>query len=58
MLKAFDVSAARESITDSTHYLVSHAAQAFLIDTKGRLVAIYPPGIGWDALAADLETFL
>jgi len=56
IMQAFGVSAARESSTDSTRYLVSHSAQTFLVDAKGRLVAMYTFGMGWDALAADLES--
>jgi cytochrome oxidase Cu insertion factor (SCO1/SenC/PrrC family) len=59
MLADFGASAARESerATD-TSYFMAHSAQAFLVDDKGRLLAMYPFGIGWDALAADLKTIL
>ncbi len=56
ILAAFGASAAREGIVDSTHYSVAHAAQTFLLDDRGRIVAMYPLGIGWEALAADLAT--
>ncbi len=56
IMQAFGVAAARESSTDSARYLVSHSAQTFLVDAKGRLVAMYSFGMGWDALAADLES--
>lgn len=53
----FGVAAAREATSDP-NYFMSHSAQSFLVDDRGRLVAMYPFGIGWDALAADLETLL
>ena len=56
IMKAFGVSAAREPGVDATHYFVGHSGSTFLVDSKGRLVAMYPLGIGWDALVADLET--
>lgn len=55
IMNAFGVSAARESSTDSTRYLVSHSAQSFLLDAGGRLIAMYTFGMGWDVLAADLK---
>jgi protein SCO1/2 len=58
MMTAFGVTAAKEEITDSTHYFVGHSAQAFLVDTTGHIIAMYPFGIGWDALAADLAGIL
>lgn len=58
IMNEFGVAAARESGTDSTNYSVSHSGSAFLVDAKGRLVAMYPFGIGWEALAADLKTVL
>lgn len=58
MLKEFGVAAAREPAADSTNYFVSHSGSAFLVDAKGRLVAMYPFGIGWEALAADLRAVL
>ena len=58
MMKEFGVAAARESYTDASHYFVSHSGSAFLVDDTGRLVAMYPLGIGWEALAADLALVL
>ena len=58
MLKEFGTTAARESSADAKNYSVSHSASAFLVDAKGRLIAMYPPGLGWDALAADIGTIL
>lgn len=59
MMKDYGVSAARETArATDTSYFMAHSAQAFLVDDKGRVVAIYPFGIGWDALAADLKTIL
>ncbi len=58
IMAAFGVTAAKEAITDSTHYLVGHSAQTFLVDDKGRVIAMYPLGMGWDALVADLASVL
>ncbi len=58
MMDAFGVAAAREAGTNATKYLVSHSSQVFLVDSHGKLVALYPFGTGWDALAADLERLL
>ena len=58
MMDAFGVAAAREPGTNATGYLVSHSSQLFLVDSQGKLVALYPFGTGWDALAADLERLL
>jgi protein SCO1/2 len=55
IIEAFGVAAAREPGTNATGYLVSHSSQVFLVDSHGKLVALYPFGTGWDALAADLE---
>ena len=58
MMEAFGVAAAREPGTNATGYLVSHSSQVFLVDALGKLVALYPFGTGWNALAADLERLL
>ncbi|WP_411282236.1 SCO family protein [Gemmatimonas sp.] len=58
MMDAFGVAAARDPGTNATGYLVSHSSQVFLVDSHGKLVALYPFGSGWDALAADLERLL
>lgn len=58
IMRAFDVSAARESSADSTNYFVSHSGQTFLVDDHGRLVSMYPLGMGWEALVHDLEILL
>ena len=58
MMDAFGVAAAPEPGTSATGYLVSHSSQVFLVDSHGKLVALYPFGTGWDALAADLERLL
>jgi protein SCO1/2 len=58
IMRVFGVSSARESTSDSSRYLVSHSAQAFLVDAAGRLIAMYSFGMGWDVLAADLESIL
>jgi len=58
MMDAFGVAAAREPGTNATGYLVSHSSQVFLVDSHGKLVALYPFGTKWEALAADLERLL
>ena len=58
MMEAFGVAAAREPGTNATGYLLSHSSQVFLVDSHGKLVALYPFGTGWNALAADLERLL
>ncbi len=58
MMDAFGVAAARERGTNATGYLVSHSSQVFLVDAQGKLVALYPFGTEWNALAADLERLL
>ena len=58
IMKSFGVAAAREAITDAKTYFVSHSGSTFLVDARGRLIAMYPLGIGWEALAADLEAIL
>jgi protein SCO1 len=58
LLEAFGVAAAREEGTAASGYLVSHSSQVFLIDGDGRLVALYPFGTRWEALAADLGRLL
>ena len=61
MLTAFGASAARDTATPTTTatgYLVSHSAQLFLVNDRGQLIAMYPFGLGWDALAGDLEDLL
>ena len=42
----------------SPAHLVSHSSQVFLLDAKGRLVALYPTGTPWTALAHDLDALL
>lgn len=61
MLADYGVSAAREASpagASDSNYFVSHSSQVFLVDGRGRILAIYPFGIGWKALADDLETVL
>jgi len=52
------VAAAREEATTANGYLVSHSSQVFLLDGAGQLVALYPFGTRWEALAADLARLL
>ncbi len=56
--EAFGVVAYHEGGTEPNGYFVSHSSQVFLVDGKGRLVAQYPFGIGWEAMTADLKRFL
>ena len=61
ILADFGASAAREAasaVAADSSYSMGHSAQTFLIDDKGRMLAIYPFGIGWEALVADLKTIL
>lgn len=58
ILAAFGATATPEPATGASGYLVSHSSQLFLVDDQGRLVAMYPFGTGWEALAADLEKLL
>jgi protein SCO1/2 len=58
IMDAFGVSAARERTPTANGYLVSHSSQQFLVDAHGRLVALYPFGTSWEALAADLARLL
>lgn len=38
--------------------LIGHSSQAFLLDTQGRMIALYPPGTRWQSLLADLKALL
>jgi protein SCO1/2 len=38
-----------------TTKLIGHSSQAFLLNRQGQLVAMYPPGTGWQTLLADLQ---
>lgn len=58
VMEAYGIAAAREAGTPATGYLVSHSSQVFLLDGSGRLVALYPFGTRWEALAADLAQLL
>jgi protein SCO1/2 len=58
IMQAFGVAAAREDTPTASGYLVSHSSQVFLVDDAGQLVALYPFGTRWDALAADLARLL
>lgn len=35
--------------------LIGHSSQAFLLNEKGQLVSMYPPGTAWQSLLADLQ---
>ena len=61
---AFMVTSAAHVMTEtsgassSSRHLVMHSGQQFLLDKRGKLVAIYSSGSHWDLLAADLERVL
>jgi protein SCO1/2 len=38
--------------------LIGHSSQAFLLNARGQLVAMYPPGTAWQTLLADLQALL
>lgn len=58
VMEAYGVAASRENGTAAHGYLVSHSSQVFLLDGAGKLVALYPFGTRWEALAADLARLL
>lgn len=39
-------------------YLVNHTTATFLVDARGRLVAVHSFGRGWNAIASNLERLL
>ncbi len=57
-LGAFSAAAIKEPSTSAAGYMVSHSSQVFLVDGRGRLVALYAFGSGWDTLLADLQHLL
>ncbi len=58
ILAAFGAVAWRDNVQTAAGYFMNHSAQVFLVDERGRLVAMYPFSSGWDLLAADLERLL
>lgn len=58
IMEAFGVAAARDETPSANGYMVSHSSQVFLVNDQGRLVALYPFGTSWEALAADLDRIL
>ncbi|BAH39879.1 hypothetical protein GAU_2837 [Gemmatimonas aurantiaca T-27] len=58
IMEAFGVASAREDAPTANGYMVSHSSQVFLVNDQGRLVALYPFGTSWEALAADLDRLL
>lgn len=58
IMEAFGVAAAKEEGSAASGYLVSHSSQVFLVNDAGQLVALYPFGTRWEALAADLGRLL
>jgi protein SCO1/2 len=58
IMQAYGVAAGREEVGSAAGYLVSHSSQVFLVNGAGQLVALYPFGTRWEALAADLAQVL
>ncbi len=58
IMQAYGVAAGREDVGSAAGYLVSHSSQVFLVNGAGQLVALYPFGTRWEALAADLALVL
>lgn len=58
LLTAYGVAAAKEDGSAASGYLVSHSSQVFLVNGDGQLVALYPFGTRWEALAADISSLL
>jgi protein SCO1/2 len=58
MQRAFSVSSYETPGATADDYLVTHAAQSFLLDDTGRLRAMYPLNSGTAALEADLRRLL
>ncbi|MFC1465911.1 MAG: SCO family protein [Candidatus Brachytrichaceae bacterium NZ_4S206] len=56
--RAFSVASYETPGASDDDYLVTHAAQAFLLDDRGRLVTMYAFNSGTDALLADLRRLL
>jgi protein SCO1/2 len=42
----------------ASRYGMAHPAHAYLVDRRGRLIALYPPETRWQDLAADLRSLL
>lgn len=58
IMQTFGIAAVKEDTPTASGYLVSHSSQSFLVDDTGQLVALYPFGTRWEALAADLSRLL
>lgn len=58
MQRAFSVSSYETPGATEDDYLVTHAAQSFLLDDTGRLRAMYQFNSGTEALEADLRRLL
>ena len=58
IMSAYGVRAVREPAPDSSTYTMGHSAYTFLVDSRGRIIAMYSMGMGWEILAADLKTLL
>jgi protein SCO1/2 len=58
MQRAFSVSSYQTPGATADDYLVTHAAQSFLLDDNGKLRAMYQFNSGTEALEADLRRLL
>ena len=56
--RAFSVSSYETPGVSADEYLVTHAAQSFLVDDAGKLRAMYQFNSGTEALVADLRRLL
>jgi protein SCO1/2 len=54
ILQAYGIAATPEMSADHAIHLVSHSSQVHLLDDGGQLIALYPSGTPWQALATDL----
>ncbi len=59
IMRAFGASAVPDpGAASAVGYLVSHSSQLFLVDDRGRLVALHAFGTGREELATDLKRLL
>ena len=56
--QAFDASSFVVPAGSGHAHTMSHSSQTFLLDGKGRLVAFFPYGSGWDVMLHDVEKLL
>lgn len=53
--RAFGVATIRTVPSPGHEHTVSHSPRTFLLDERGRVIAMYSTDTGWEALAADLR---